>query len=99
MTRHVALLRGINVGAHHRIPMPRLREVLAAAGLSDVRTYVQSGNVVFEAGERSPEESAALLVREIEAAFSLNVPVVVRTGEELADVVAANPLADVATDP
>lgn len=78
--------------------MPALREALESEGFTDVRTYVQSGNVVLA----SDEESEAVLgtVRRVIAdAFGLDIPVVARTGEELAQVVAANPLKDVATEP
>ena len=44
---HAALLRGINVGGKHKVPMAALAEVFTAAGCADVQTYIQSGNVVF----------------------------------------------------
>jgi uncharacterized protein (DUF1697 family) len=96
--RRVALLRGINLGPRNRIAMPELRDALSAAGFDEVRTYVQSGNVVFSS-DGVPGE----LEREIEGLiaerFGLEVDVVVRTSGELADVVARNPLADVAVEP
>jgi uncharacterized protein (DUF1697 family) len=98
MERRIALLRGINLGPRNRIAMPALREALAEAGYGDVRTYVQSGNVVLDS-----DEAPDALERELEAlisrAFELEIPVIVRTGEELGEVVARNPLAEVANDP
>jgi uncharacterized protein (DUF1697 family) len=62
MPRLVALLRGINVGGHKKVPMAQLREVLEGAGFADVKTYVQSGNVVLTA---PPRRSPAKVGREI----------------------------------
>jgi uncharacterized protein (DUF1697 family) len=97
-TSRILLLRGINVGAHKRISMPDLRSLFADAGFEDVRTYVQSGNVVLSSA-RSPSEVAAEAERLIAGRFGFDVDVIARTGEELAEVVARNPLADVAVDP
>jgi uncharacterized protein (DUF1697 family) len=96
--RQAALLRGINVGKHRRLPMPALREALAAAGYTGVETYVQSGNVVLDA-DASDDALAAALSTLIEREFGLDVPVVVRTRDELAAVVEDNPLRDVAHVP
>ena len=94
----IVLLRGINIGSRNRIAMPALREALADAGFDDVRTYLQSGNVVL-----SSRTAPATVARKCEAAiadgFGLDVDVVVRTRDELAKVVRRNPLGDVATDP
>jgi uncharacterized protein (DUF1697 family) len=95
--RYVALLRGINVGSSRRIPMPRLREVLADRGYGEVRTLIASGNVVVDSP--LPEDELALdLTKAIEEEFGFDVPVVVRTGEELAAVLTGDPFGDVATD-
>jgi uncharacterized protein (DUF1697 family) len=97
-TRYVALLRAVNLGPTRRVPMPRLREVLAERGYGGVRTHLASGNVVLDStlGERElSAELAALIERE----FGFVVPVIVRTGTEMAAVVAGDPFATVATDP
>ena len=94
----IVLLRGINLGSRNRIAMPELRDLLTSAGFEDVRTYLQSGNVVLS-GKGSPEEVARQCERQIEAHFGLDVPVVVRTRAQLAKVVRLNPLAKVAVDP
>jgi uncharacterized protein (DUF1697 family) len=96
--RQIVLLRGINIGARRRVAMPALRERLADAGLGDVRTYVQSGNVVLDS-DLSPEQLAQVCEREIAEGFGFDVPVIVRTRDELAEVVERNPLGDVANDP
>jgi uncharacterized protein (DUF1697 family) len=98
VVRYVGLLRGINLGPNRRIPMPRLREVLADRGYGEVRTLIASGNLVLDS-DLAEDELALDLAKAIEEEFSLDVPVVVRTGEELAAVLAADPFGDVATDP
>src|SRR3989442_3526921 len=95
MARQIALLRGVNVGGNKRVEMARLRALLEELGYRDVRTYVNSGNVVFSGPRRSEEHLEA----EIAQTFGFEVPVVLRTRDELADVVQANPLRDVASDP
>ncbi len=92
MARYVALLRGINVGRHKRMPMADLRDLLSGLGYSDVKTLLQSGNAVFT----SPVRSAAGVEKAIEKAivgrFQFDVRVLVRTKEEVEAAVAANPL-------
>jgi uncharacterized protein (DUF1697 family) len=92
------LLRGINIGPRNRVAMPELREALTNAGFGEVRTYVQSGNVVLSS-ERSPDDVAAECERVINDAFGLDIDVVVRSRNELAAVVKRNPLAKVADNP
>jgi uncharacterized protein (DUF1697 family) len=98
MGRQIVLLRGINLGPRRRVAMPALRELLAGAGFSDVRTYVASGNVVLSSLLGS-SELASECSRLIEARFGFPVAVVVRTRDELAAVVARDPLGEVAADP
>ena len=96
--RQIVLLRGINIGPNNRIAMPALRELLAGAGFEEVRTYVQSGNVVL-ATRRRPDAVARACEELIAAELGLDIPVVVRTRDELAQVVRRNPLGDVADNP
>jgi len=97
-TTYVALLRAINLGKARQVAMPRLREILTARGHGDVRTHLRSGNVVLTSrlGEAA---LAADLSAAIEEEFGFAVPVVVRTGAEIAAVVTGDPFATVATDP
>jgi uncharacterized protein (DUF1697 family) len=97
-TTYVALLRGINVGKAHQVAMPRLKEVLTDRGHKDVRTHLRSGNVVLTS-RLGEAELATDLSSAIEAEFGFAVPVVVRTGAEIAAVVQGDPFATVATDP
>jgi uncharacterized protein (DUF1697 family) len=98
MARHIVLLRGINLGSTNRVAMPALREALAAAGFDDVKTYVQSGNVVLSS-KKSARAVAQACENVLADAFGLDIAVVTRTREELAEVVRRNPLADVAMNP
>jgi uncharacterized protein (DUF1697 family) len=97
VSTQIVLLRGINVGSHNRIPMAELRSLLAELGYPDARTLVQSGNIVLGA-ELAPDELATELERAIAGRFGVQTPVVVRTREELAAVVALDPLGDVAEE-
>jgi len=98
MPTQIVLLRGINLGSHNRISMPPLRAALEQAGFNNVRTYVQSGNVVLDTRlkEKGLTERVTQLLRQ---EFDLDVPVVTRTREELAAVVELNPLGRHVTEP
>ena len=98
MERRILLLRGINLGSNKRVAMPELRELLSNAGFEDVRTYVQSGNVVLRNAE-TPRALEARAERLIAERFGFEVPVVARTRDELAAVVERDPLGDVAVNP
>ena len=96
--RRIVLLRGINLASRRRVGMADLRELLAGHGYEDVRTHLQSGNVVLT-NNLPAERLARKLERELDAGFGLEIEVIVRTRAELARVVARNPLGKVATDP
>ena len=91
MTGYVALLRGINVGGHRKVPMAALRETAESLGFDKVRTYVASGNLVFESGKSAGALETAL-EKAIEARFGFPVDVIVRSATQWAALVAANPL-------
>ena len=90
MTTYVSLLRGINLGTARQVSMPRLKEVYAGLGLASVTTYIRSGNVVFTADDPA-DAVRARIEAGIAADLGMDVDVVVRTREEMADVVARNP--------
>jgi uncharacterized protein (DUF1697 family) len=98
MARHVAFLRGINLGPKRRVPMEELRETLRMAGYEDVRTLLQSGNVVLTSAAGS-DALAREIASKLHRAFGFEIGVVVRTRDELADVVANDPFADAVDDP
>src|SRR5947208_2517848 len=96
--RQILLLRGINLGAHKRISMLELRRALEREGFADVRTYLQSGNVVVSS-DAPADELAAQARQALARRFGLDVDVIVRTRDELAEVIARDPLGDVAVNP
>ncbi|WP_224389675.1 DUF1697 domain-containing protein [Pseudonocardia sp. ICBG1293] len=97
MRTHVALLRGINVGGHGKVPMAELRRALGERGLDDVVTHVQSGNVALTSSA-GDEEVAATIAAALVEEFALERPVVVLGREDYLAAVAANPFARV-TEP
>jgi len=88
---YLALLRGINVGGKAVLPMKDLAAIFAAAGATDVRTYIQSGNVVFQAADA--EAVVARVTAEIAAKFGYPGRIVLRSGAELAAAYRGNPFA------
>jgi len=90
-TPYVALLRGINVGGKHIVPMKQLAEIFAAAKCDNVRTYIQSGNVVFTAPPKVVKNLPVLLSERIEERFGFSVPVVLRSRKELTAIALSNP--------
>jgi uncharacterized protein (DUF1697 family) len=92
MTSYVALLRGINVGGNKMVAMAELREMLTGLGFDDPRTLLQSGNAVFRGKTQAPAKLEALLETEMTRRFRMSCDFHVRTAEELAAAIAANPL-------
>ncbi len=95
VARQIALLRGVNVGGNKRVEMARLRTLLERLGYRDVRTHLNSGNAIFSGPQRSEQH----LEQAIATTFGFDVPVVLRSRDEVAAVVEANPLRAIATDP
>ena len=91
MSTHVALLRGVNVGGRHKLPMKDLAGLFVAAGCREVQTYIQSGNVVFQATAAVARKVPALVAAAIQERFGFDSPVVVRSAAELLAVVRDNP--------
>lgn len=89
-TVFIALLRGINVGGHKIIPMAALREIFESGGFSGVRTYIQSGNVVFTSRDKKSDNVRAKVERTISRALGYDVPTIVRSSAEMKKVVAGN---------
>ena len=91
MTRVIAFLRGVNVGGHNRMTMDDLRACIESLGVEGVRTYIQSGNVVFETDETDEDALREAIHDAIVTDFGYDVTVMIRPLEELADVVAGQP--------
>lgn len=100
MASYVAMLRGVNVSGHRPLPMAQLRAALTPLGFTNVKTYLQSGNVVFDTDKSSADALAARIQGLITKKFGFTVPVLIRTSDEIAKVVAQNPfLPDPKVDP
>jgi uncharacterized protein (DUF1697 family) len=97
--REVALLRGVNVGKAKRIAMADLRRVVDELGYRDVKTLLNSGNVVYTRPASVKGDSAARIGKAIMSELGVSCAVVVLTAGELAEIVEGNPLLDVADDP
>ena len=91
MIKYVAFLRGINVGGHNKIKMETLREMFTALGFENVKTYINSGNVIFETVEISGDKLIVKIEKRIQIEFSLDIKVMVRTMTEIEDIIKNNP--------
>jgi uncharacterized protein (DUF1697 family) len=91
VVKHIALLRGINVGGKNMLPMKELVGLFSAAGCGEVVTYIQSGNIVFCAEDKVVKQLDRVIAKQVEDRFGLKVPMVLRTSLELDAVVRGNP--------
>jgi uncharacterized protein (DUF1697 family) len=92
VSTYVALLRGVNVGGRGKVSMKELRQLFEDLGYTGVLTYIQSGNVVFDAAR--PPASPAAIEKHIADRFGFDVAVVLRTPKELAAIIARCPYPD-----
>lgn len=88
---YVALLRGINVGGKNKLPMKELIEMFVEAGCDDARSYIQSGNVIFNAAPDVSAQLPAQITTRIAQRFGYRTPVLLRSAEQLRDVISNNP--------
>ncbi len=93
MNTYTALLRGINVGGRNKLPMAELRRICVELGLGDVRTYINSGNVLFTS-DRTENELTVILERALQERQEKHIPVMIRTAGDLERVLAHNPFPD-----
>jgi uncharacterized protein (DUF1697 family) len=89
----ISMLRGVNVGPHHRIKMDALRSLYESLKLEDPRTYVQSGNVIFRTKEKDLASLVKGIQNGIEREFGFRPEIILRTTDELRQAIAANPFA------
>jgi uncharacterized protein (DUF1697 family) len=100
LTCNIALLRAVNVTGYNRVAMTDLRGLLTNLGLENPRSLLQSGNLLFHGGRRSPIQLERLLERETASRLDLQTDFFVRTGAEWQQIVAANPFRrEAARDP
>jgi len=91
MTKYLALLRGINVGGHKKILMADLRELFESIGFSGVKSYIQSGNVVFNSEIEDETELHRMIEFAIENKFEFRVPIRIRTADQMLQVMEKMP--------
>jgi uncharacterized protein (DUF1697 family) len=91
METYISILRGVNVGGQAQIKMEALKKSYEKLQLSNVRTYIQSGNVIFDAAEGDTRTIESKISSQIEADFGVQVPVFVLTSESLKRIIEENP--------
>jgi uncharacterized protein (DUF1697 family) len=90
MKTYIALLKGINVGGHKKVPMAELRDLLKNAGFQNVQTYIQSGNVIFQSSEKA-KELETKIQNLISIQFGFEVSVIIKSNKELQSILDASP--------
>jgi uncharacterized protein (DUF1697 family) len=93
--KYVALLRGINVGGHHKVPMAALRGTLEAMGFTGVQTLLNSGNVIFEGTKELPEMLEQKIGIQLENTFGFPIPVLIRKSDDIQKIISADPFKEV----
>lgn len=91
MITYIALLRGVNVGGHRKLPMADLRTLLSKEGFGTIKTYIQSGNVVFRASESDTSVLKTRVEKAISSTFGFEVPVILMTSREFQEILEQNP--------
>jgi uncharacterized protein (DUF1697 family) len=92
MPVYISLLRGINVGAHKRMKMEKLRASCQALRFEQVASYIQSGNLVFKGAKLSPAAVSKKIEKQIESDFGFHADVITRSADELKKILFTNPL-------
>lgn len=90
MATYIAFLRDINVGGNTILPMAELKSMYEKLGFNNVRTYIQSGNIIFES-KLNEKILTSKMEKALEASMNKHIPVVIRTGKELESIVSDNP--------
>ena len=86
MKKYIALLRGVNVSEKNKVPMAMLRKYFEEIGFEDVKTYLNSGNVIFTSNEDSTKKVSEQIEVMIKNQFNLDIPVLVLSKEDLVDI-------------
>ncbi len=90
MEKYVSMLRGINVGGHQKIRMEELRALYEDLNFQRVKSYIQSGNVIFTANQSNIAELTSRITEKIKHTFNFPVTVIIRTEKELEDIIQNN---------
>jgi uncharacterized protein (DUF1697 family) len=99
MQTYIALLRGINVGGHHKLPMKELKNLLGELGLKNVQTYIASGNVVFQTNQSNTAELASKISAAINDNHGFQPRILLLTREEMETAVQTNPYPEAEIEP
>ncbi len=99
MDTYIALLRGINVGSNNRLPMAELVDVLEGLGLSSIKTYIQSGNVVFQGKDINSVNLSQQISAAIEKRCGFVIPVLILSVNELENAIVLNPFPEANAEP
>ena len=94
MKSYIVLLRGINVGGHKKVPMAELRDLLVKIGFQQVKTYIQSGNVILQSSENENAHIEKAVHQAILSHFGFDVPVIARISTELKQIFEACPFSE-----
>lgn len=89
--KYIALLRGINVGGNSMIKMSELKNNVEKCGFKNVRTYINSGNVIFESEEKNSEKIVVKLENDLSKTFNINMRIVIKTEEQLRSILSDVP--------
>lgn len=89
--KFIALLRGVNVSGHHKVPMAELKSQMIEWGYTDVITLLNSGNIIFRSPEEDPAKNETRLAHLLEEHFGFSIPVRIRTKQEIEDLIINNP--------
>lgn len=95
MTKYIALLRGINVGGKRIIKMDSLRSLFVTIGFSNIKTYIQSGNIIFDYKDSNKEVLQNTISKAISKTFEIEVPVIILKIEELEAIIHHNPFKNI----
>ncbi len=99
MSTYVALLRGINVGGNKKVPMADLKKMMEKMGFTDVKTILNTGNVLFEASEKEPAALAKKIETQLEKSFGFSVGVLLRTSAQIQKLIDSDPFAKIRVTP
>ena len=91
---YIALLKGINVGGHKKVPMADLRELLTKSGFENVKTYIQSGNVILQSSEKRIQKIEEIIKKAILDHFGFEVSVLVKTRQDLQHIFNNSPFTE-----
>lgn len=94
---YVAFLRGINVGGNAKVPMSDLKKAFEELGYSNVKTLLNSGNVIFDTKEPEPQILTQEIENKLTQSFGFEVSVIVRTQKEIQELIHSKPFADTKT--